>query len=365
MVLSNIKVFRKAFCQGSKHYIDMNKIYLLTLSLILLLGKSGYGQSFLSFGKNKSRSTESKLYEKHSSVAFGLGTSHYYGDLAPYYRIIPSFTQDIRWNVGAEWERYLSPHWGVRVGLSWIRIAGDDNKFQGVAGMESFFMRNAHFRNDVKELSVVGVYQLVKQNRNYRARTKLMPYLFAGVGVFHHNPMAKAPQGISIPAGQWTSLQPLGTEGQGLPGYASPYKLISVSIPAGIGINYKVNQNWDFGVEFSLRYTLTDYLDDVGGPYVLPQDVQDPNTLAFSHRELESTSITTGRDRLPEIRQWFVNAGFTAYADPNTPINPRDAAVFYSGNSRNATGNINDSFLMTRIKLVYHLMPAVKCPPLR
>jgi hypothetical protein len=71
----------------------MNKIYLLTLSLILLLGKSGYGQSFLSFGKNKSRSTESKLYEKHSSVAFGLGTSHYYGDLAP---IIVSFLLSLK-----------------------------------------------------------------------------------------------------------------------------------------------------------------------------------------------------------------------------------------------------------------------------
>ena len=82
-------------------------------------------------------------------------------------------------------------------------------------------------------------------------------------------------------------------------------------------------------------------------------------------RELERNSITTGRDREPEIRQWFVNAGLTAYADPNTPINPRDAAIFYSGNSRNATGKISDSFVMTRIKLVYHLMPAVKCPPLR
>ena len=118
-------------------------------------------------------------------------------------------------------------------------------------------------------------------------------------------------------------------------------------------------------LDMAIRKTFTDYLDDVGGSYVLPQDVQDPNTLAFSHRELERNSITTGRDREPEIRQWFVNAGLTAYADPNTPINPRDAAIFYSGNSRNATGKISDSFVMTRIKLVYHLMPAVKCPPLR
>ncbi|MFY7828464.1 MAG: hypothetical protein ACOVQ4_15150 [Flectobacillus sp.] len=343
----------------------MNKIYLLIISLILGLGISVQGQSFLSFGKKKSKSTESKLYEKHSSVAFGLGTSHYFGDLAPYYRIIPSFTQDIRWNVGAEWERYLSPHWGVRIGLSWVRIAGDDNKFQGVAGFEDYFMRNIHFRNDIQELSFVGVYQLVKQNRNYRSRSKLMPYLFAGLGVFHHNPMAKAPEGISIPAGQWTSLQPLGTEGQGLPGYDSPYKLFSVSIPAGIGINYKVNKSWDIGLELSLRYTLTDYLDDAGGAYVLPQDLSDPIRLAFSHRELERYAITTGRDRDAQMRQWFVNAGFSNYADPNVPINPRDAAVFYSGNSRNATGKINDSFVMTRVKLVYHLMPAVKCPPLR
>jgi hypothetical protein len=83
------------------------------------------------------------------------------------------------------------------------------------------------------------------------------------VAVFAFNPQAKL-------GDQWYDLQPMGTEGQFLPGCDTcpePYKLVQFSIPFGVGIRYKLTDKIDLNVEMGLRKTFTDYLDDVSGNY--------------------------------------------------------------------------------------------------
>ncbi|WP_052354282.1 DUF6089 family protein [Flectobacillus major] len=346
----------------------MRKLYLFSVILSVIAILDVHSQSFFSFKKNREPQRK-KLYEKHSSLAFGLGTSHYFGDIAPYTNVVPSLIQDIRWNAGVAFQRHLSPHWALRLGFTWVRIAGDDNHFQGKAGFEQLFMRNAHFRNDLQELSVMGVYNIIKENRNSYNRPQWIPYLFGGLAIFHHNPVAMAPSGLNdIQPKEWVSLQPLGTEGQGLPGYAQPYSLISASIPLGAGVSYKLNKTWDIGFEVSLRYSFTDYLDDIGGAYANPDDLQNSNltAFAFGHRELEKYAIRTGNDREPGIRAWFAAVGNPLYADPNFPLNSIVNPDGFDRNfTRNSTAKINDSYLLTTIKLVYHITPSIKCPKLK
>jgi len=62
-------------------------------------------------------------------------------------------------------------------------------------------------------------------------------------------------------------LQPLGTEGQGIAGYDEKYKLFSIGIPAGLGVKFNFNKTVNVGLEMGVRYTFTDYIDDVGGKY--------------------------------------------------------------------------------------------------
>ena len=85
------------------------------------------------------------------------------------------------------------------------------------------------------------------------------PYLFGGAGVFHFNPYAYTPSGEKV------FLQPLSTEGEGLPEYPSRkvYKLTQFALPFGGGIKYAISNSVIISAEVGFRKLFTDYLDDV------------------------------------------------------------------------------------------------------
>ena len=67
---------------------------------------------------------------------------------------------------------------------------------------------------------------------------------------------------------EWVELQPLATEGQGMEGYESPYSLTQISIPFGLGLKFSVTKFISIGLEWGLRMTFTDYIDDISTNYV-------------------------------------------------------------------------------------------------
>ncbi len=311
------------------------------------------------------------MYEKHSEISFGIGTSHYYGDLSPYNRPIQSTLQNINWNVGVDFTRHFTPHFSGRASLTWVRLTGDDNKFEGVAGREQLFMRNAHFRNDVQELALTGVYNFIADTRSFRNRAKLNPYVFAGIAVFHHDPRAKVPTdfaGSEASPDEWVSLQPLNTEGQGLPNYPDqPYSLVNVNIPFGAGIKYKLNKEWDLGFEAGIRYTFSDYLDDVGGYFADKGDLMGNSSLsaAMGHRENEKIAAWTGRDREAYARAYYVGKGYPL-SDPTLyPMNSFPELDALNGGVRNSSSRLNDMYILTSFKIIYHIAPSIKCPVIR
>jgi hypothetical protein len=169
------------------------------------------------------------------------------------------------------------------------------------------FYRNLSFRNRIKELSIVGAFDLFENQATYLSRAAWTPYLFAGVAVFHHNPQALAPDngldGQALPeAGKWVNLRPLGTEGQ----YADlletdanygikPYKLIQFAIPIGVGVRFKVHDVVDFSAELGFRYLFTDYIDDVSKNYVDLGVLDSELARALSYRGNELTKPDIAR----------------------------------------------------------------------
>lgn len=120
--------------------------------------------------------------------------------------------------------------------------------------------RNLHFKSDLKEISLVAEVKLLSVVRSLR-KFKLQPYINFGIGIFKFNPQAKY-------QGYWHDLQPLGTEGQGLPGSdTEKYSLTQFSIPFGFGLKYQINEEFVISAEISPRWTFTDHLDDVSGTY--------------------------------------------------------------------------------------------------
>jgi hypothetical protein len=354
----------------SSYFEHMKKVFqLFVISLIVCLSSQSIIAQFkfsnLFGGKEKPR--KNRLFEPTSTVSLGFGSSSYYGDLSPYGRIIQSTINGIRWNANFNFTRQISPTFGLRFGLTWARISGDDSYMDGVAGYEANFMRNLHFRNDIKELSIVGQYDLIRTERSYLRREAIIPYIFGGIAVFAHDPVAR-PDSSVYQNNDWVRLQPLNTEGQGLPGYGTPYSLISVSFPIGFGVRYKINSSWDLGFEMGFRYTLTDYLDDAGGNYADPNDLasQSPLSRDMGNRTLEKFAANRGINRTQGVSNYLQSQGLY---DPTSGLDPFTVVTSVQGFSDRSDqrGNpkYNDSYMLTTLKLIYHIPGKIKCPGIR
>jgi len=191
-----------------------------------------------------------------SSPAFGQdielgifgGGSYYLGELNPgtqFYFTRPAFGGMARVDVDTRW--------AVRLNAIVGQVAGDD------AVSQTNVNRNLRFQSSVTEIST----QIELNFFNYFTGSKknyFSPYLFAGPGFFIFNP--KAPYN-----GSMVSLVNLTTEGQD-----KKYSLYGFAALFGFGFKYSVNSRLALGLEWGMRKTYTDYLDDVSKTYYLDFD---------------------------------------------------------------------------------------------
>ncbi|UOQ55662.1 DUF6089 family protein [Hymenobacter cellulosivorans] len=213
-------------------------------------------------------------------------------------------------------------------------MTGDDEKAADKSDPDARFRyhRNMNFRNDILEVSAVGVFDLIANRNNYIKRPDFVPYVFAGIGVFHHNPkgLIRGGNTAGLSEGSYVNLQPLRTEGV-------DYSLTGLSIPFGGGVRYKVNKSFDIGLEIGWRKTFTDYLDDVSGTYV------NPSTLGSAEARYFGGAITRTDDITPN----------TPYTNFNAPGEMR------------GKGNEKDWYIVTGLNVNYILAPRVKSPKFR
>jgi hypothetical protein len=134
--------------------------------------------------------------------------------------------------------------------------------------------RNAHFKSIIAEGSLLAeIYPTVLFEADpYSVTGKFRPYFLAGIGVFHFDPkgLYQAPDGTEA----WVNLQPLRTEGQGMPNHPTrkEYALTQQNIQMGFGIKYHISQRVGVSLEVIGRKTPTDYLDDVSTKYIDNKD---------------------------------------------------------------------------------------------
>jgi hypothetical protein len=154
---------------------------------------------------------------------------------------------------------------GARLELLSGTIQASDRELNDVRGTTfGRFERNLHFKSRITDIQLsIDVHPLFLLTEK---APRLSPYALAGIGYFFFNPQAKL-------NGQWHSLQPLRTEGQGFQEYPGrqPYKLRQVNIPIGIGLRYEAGPLFYLRLELVHRILTTDYLDDVSGDYIDPK----------------------------------------------------------------------------------------------
>jgi hypothetical protein len=107
------------------------------------------------------------------------------------------------------------------------------------------------------------------------------PYIFGGLGVFHFNPKGKI-------GSDMYDLRALSTEGQGTaakPG-TKRYALTGMTIPFGLGFRWSIGKYFGIGLEWGMRKTFTDYIDDVSTTYPDPAALNSAQAIVLSDRTL-------------------------------------------------------------------------------
>lgn len=260
--------------------------------------------------------------KKGSSLDFGLylGGSNYWGDLTKDFQPLWSKTKV----AGGLLCRYnISPYITFKGSALYGQIQGSDKNYSYDAYRTR---RNLSFKSDIVEFSAQIEWNILGYE-NTRTSYGWSPYLFSGISVFRFNPKAQFNYiaGLHDPSlqsqnGEWIELQPLGTEGQETTKFNDKrrYSLTQISIPLGIGSKWQLDDHWAIGVEFGVRKTFTDYLDDVSSIYVDDQIVggaSGPMAVALKDRsaELPNEVKFDNNDPRgnPKTKDWYLISGIT------------------------------------------------------
>ena len=135
------------------------------------------------------------------------------------------------------------------------------------------------------------------------------------MGAFYFNPKAEYNDEL-------VELQPLGTEGQGSTlNSKRRYSRLAFSMPIGLGFRCSLGKRFCLNLEYGIRKTFTDYLDDVGGNYYLngAELAQQNGSIAaaMSNRSLDQSR--NGRRGNDTTKDWYAFAGFMLTFKIGTP----------------------------------------------
>ena len=170
--------------------------------------------------------------------------------------------------------------------------------------------RNLSFQSDILELGFsteLNIYSFTLNNGS-----KMTPYFSGGITGFYFNPKAELD-------GKLIELQPLGTEGQGLPGNPERYSNFSYALMFGGGLKYKISDYVSIGFDIGARKSFTDYIDDVSTTYPNLEDLganSGVDAVRLSNRTPEFNGLPSllevGQQRgNPNAVDWYFMGGVT------------------------------------------------------
>jgi hypothetical protein len=182
-------------------------------------------------------STISAVFAQNSEIGFGIGTLTYTGDLATHYSFKnsqPAVTAFYRSNMS----KVISLRTGLVVGGLKASDKNSDDPYNRI--------RNKSFDILVYDISSVMEYHFLNW-RDERRLLRFTPYMYAGLGLF----------GMS-----------------GRQNKTNEFSDVQLAIPFGAGVKYVINPLWYLSLEFGMRKTFTDNIDDVSASQRNTKDFQ-------------------------------------------------------------------------------------------
>ncbi len=170
-------------------------------------------------------SITTQLSAQRSEIGLGIGTFNYTGDLVRTYNFKyskPAATVFYRSN--------LSKVVSFRAAITAGKIGASEKPIDPFA-----VNRNASFDFFMLEASTVMEYHFLNWRETKRF-VRFTPYLFAGLGLFGLSGDVQKPE---------------------------EYSNVQGAIPFGAGVKYIYNPKWYISLEFGIRKTFFDYLDNI------------------------------------------------------------------------------------------------------
>ena len=300
----------------------MKKVLIILIIFII-------AEDFVSAQRFQSRRWKRMRYE----VYMGLGGTNFLGELGGADRIGTNMLRDFEismtrpsLSLGMRYKVYQVLAVKTAFVYGWLR--GDDR----TTNEPSREYRNLHFYSPIVEWATQLEYSVIREKIGHRYNLRTVKgikaintntYFFIGIGGFYFNPKGKY-------NGKWYALQPLCTEGQGLVPTRKKYSRFQVAIPFGIGFKYGLDRRWSIGLEYGMRKTFTDYIDDVSTTYFHNETILD---------------------------EYGVEAAY--FADPSDGTMPYKTGV----NQQRGDARNKDSYMFMIINLTYKLKTTRKGLP--
>jgi hypothetical protein len=222
-----------------------------------------------------------------TAAEFGFygGGSYYIGDLNPSKHFVysePAYGLIFRYNLS------------TRASLRCTGFYGSVSASDANSNDPDLVLRNLDFKSNVMELAFGMEIDFFKYRIN-DMEYPISPYFFYQFAYARINPMTSVD-------GNDFELQPLGTEGQGTPlsDRNRGYSLNQFTVPLGIGVKFNLRARLAVSVEYGIRKTFTDFLDDVSGNYVDPvllQQYNGPLAADLADRSIGDSGILPGSNR--------------------------------------------------------------------
>ena len=184
-----------------------------------------------------------------------------------------------------------------------------------MTGVQTCALPILHFKSSILDISFQVEFNFLPfgKKRDDFSLTKYdkyfySPYIFAGLSLFSFNPKAELED-------TWYDLHPLGTEGQGTIYYydRKKYSLAQLAIPFGGGIKVDITEKINAALEWGVRKTFTDYIDDVSTVYADPVIIKAEKGQAaatLSDPSEEDFSGNVGRQRgNSKNKDWYSFVG--------------------------------------------------------
>lgn len=265
----------------------MKKLYVLIAIAVIILP-----------GVTNAQRYKQRWKAYRTEVHFGAGPSNFLGELGGADQIGTNYLKDLelsqtRLSLAAGLRYKLNPMFALNTKFTYGKLSGDDNL------TKEFFRnyRNLNFKTNIYELSTNMEVAFIREQVGHRYKLhgvrgqrgfEMSAYGFLGVGVFYFDPKGEN-------NGSWVKLHDLGTEGQGIAGTRDKYSKVQLCIPVGIGLKYSFDRRWGIGLEYGIRKTFTDYIDDASKTYY------DNNTILAEHGALAAAMADKSTQEFPYI----------------------------------------------------------------